>query len=71
MAIKGTGFVRELIFLLLLVVVISILPYFGVMAGWAISWILGLGVEASKLVVLICGLFIGITLLFWVLRDKS
>jgi hypothetical protein len=58
MANEDTGLIRELAFLVLLVVVVAILPYFGVFAGWAISYLLGLGVFYSKLTMLLCGLAI-------------
>jgi hypothetical protein len=71
MATKGTGFIRELIFLFLLVVVVSLLPYVGVLGGWAISTWLELGLEASRMVVMFSGLLIGLTLLWWMLRNED
>ena len=70
MATQGTGFVRELVFLFILVVAVSLLPYLGVLGGWAISSWLGLGVEASKFVIMISGLIIGFSLLWVMLRGK-
>jgi hypothetical protein len=71
MADKDTGFIRELAFLVLLMAVVAILPYFGVFAGWAISSLFGLGVSAGKLTMLSCGLIIGLVLLWWILHDKK